>query len=133
MKVYISYDASDLDVVKQIATTLSKAKHDVWLDYERLSPGDNWAEKVGEGLKQSDAIITVISPDAMKSRFVRADIEYALTAPRLEGRLIPVLVKPTKDIPWILTKINLIDATRKPATAGEQVISALKQPNVHSR
>src|SRR2546425_11658911 len=120
MKVYISYDSSDLNVVREIATALSKAKHEVWLDYERVAPGDNFAEKLARGLKQSDAIITVISPEAMKSKFVRADIEYALTTPKLEGRLIPVMVKPTKDVPWILQEINLIDVTRKPATAGEQ-------------
>lgn len=133
MKVYISYAESDLDAVKEIAAALSKAKHEVWLDYEQAAPGDNLAQKAADGLKQSDAIITIISPDAMKSKFVRADIDYALTAPRMEGRLIPVLVKPTKDVPWILREINLIDATQKPATAAEQIVAALKQPKVASR
>ena len=130
MKVFISYAHADREVVKSIAATLSKAKHDVWVDYERLVPGDNWAEKVATGLKQSDAIVTVISPSSMKSRFVRADIDYALTTPKLEGRLIPVLVKPTKDFPWILEDLNLIDATRRPDKAGEQILATLKSPRV---
>jgi hypothetical protein len=133
MKVFISYAQSDLGAAQEIASALTKGKHDVWFDFEQVSPGENWAQKVAAGLEGADAIVRVISPEAMKSKWIRADIDYALTSSKYAGRLIPVMVKATKDFPWILRELNLIDATRKPATAGQQVLEALRQSKVGSR
>ncbi len=62
---------------------------DVWLPEEQLLPGDNWAAKVGSVLEDADAMVVLLSPDSMKSEWVRHDIEYALGTAQFKGRLIP--------------------------------------------
>ena len=43
-------------------------------------PGDNLPLKIGEALKQADAMIVVLSPEAVESNCIRHEIEYALGA-----------------------------------------------------
>ncbi|MSR56967.1 MAG: toll/interleukin-1 receptor domain-containing protein [Planctomycetaceae bacterium] len=132
MQVFISYAQSDREAAKGIADALTKGGHNVWLDYEQVVPGENYALQVAKALEKSDAMVSIISPDAMKSRFVRGDIDYALSEPKYAGRLVPVMVKPTnpKDVPWILEQLNWIDATANARSAGSKVVAALKQSAV---
>ena len=108
MKVFLSYAASDREVAKKIASRLEATGHDVWSADDALFPGDNAALEVGKALEKSEAMVVLISPQAMKSEWVRREIEFALGAPQFRGRLIPVVVKPTADIPWILKKLPIV-------------------------
>ncbi len=44
---------------------------------------------------------------------MRREVEFALGAPQYRGRLIPVLVRPTADMPWILTKFPIVKLGRR--------------------
>jgi hypothetical protein len=105
MKVFLSYSEKDSDVAKELAAQLEKAGFDTWDPAEVRFPGDNWALRIGKALQESEAMVVLISPDSMKSKTVRQEIDYALGSSRYKGRLIPVVVKPTKDSPWILKKL----------------------------
>lgn len=72
-------------------------------------------------------MIVLLSPESMRSDHVRREIEYALGDPNYEGRLFPVLVRPTENIPWILRKIKTFDTGRNAAKVGEIIANALEQ------
>jgi len=108
MKVFLSYAESDREIAKDLALRLEEAGNDVWFADDELFPGDNWALEVGEALNECEAMMVLLSPQAMKSDWVRHEIEFALGALQYRGRLIPVLVKPTSDIPWIFKKFPTV-------------------------
>jgi hypothetical protein len=115
MKIFISYAARDKELASQLADQLSHEGFVVWDAAKELAPGDNWAEKIGRALGESDVMVTIITPGSLQSRFLQGDIQYALTSKRFEHRLIPVLVGSTtfeagKDVPWILLKMNPVYA-----------------------
>ena len=66
-------------------------------------------------------MVVLLSPQAMKSDWVRKEIEFALGAPQYRGRLIPVMVKSTPDIPWILKKFPTIRLNKGMAEATREV------------
>ena len=112
MKVFISYAHSDEALVRKIVAILKRAGLEVWDDSEIL-PGDNWAEQVAKALKESEAMVVLLTPEATRSRWVRREIEYALGEKRYSKRLIPVLVGDPadfsqEDIPWILWRFQMI-------------------------
>src|SRR5438552_10414976 len=100
-QVYLSYSHADAPAAREVSLVLRHAGFKVWTDQEVL-PGDNWAESIQRALDSSDAMVVLLSPDAAQSRFLRREIEYALGAERFENRLIPVMLRDTKDYPWIL-------------------------------
>jgi len=61
----------------------------------------------------------------MRSEHVRREIEYALGQPNYEGRLFPVQVRPTGDIPWILRKLTTFDSKQSAARVSEFIANAL--------
>src|SRR6266487_333029 len=104
MKVFLSYASEDREVAKELASHLAKEKIEAWDPAEALFPGDNWALKIGKALEQSDAMVVLLSPNSVKSEWVLHELQYALSTPHYKGRVIPVVVRPTKDIPWILKR-----------------------------
>ncbi|MBN2091164.1 toll/interleukin-1 receptor domain-containing protein [candidate division KSB1 bacterium] len=113
MKVFISHSHKDEILAKEIATFLKKAGLDVWEGLD-IFPGDNWASKVSDALNESNAMVVLLTPESIKSRSVRHDIEFALGHKRYNKRLLPVIVGQKKDIldenvPWILKKIRHVN------------------------
>jgi hypothetical protein len=126
MKVFLSYAESDHDVAKEIASELEEAGHDVWSAYDAVFSGENIALEVGKALDKSEAMVVLISPQAMKSDWVRQEIDFALGASQYRGRLIPVMIKPTADVPWILKKLPIVRLNKRIAETGREIGNYIK-------
>lgn len=113
MKVFISYNYKDKALAKKFVDGLETAGFEVWDAEREILPGDNWAEKTGRALKESQAMVVLLTPDALKSQNVLHEINYALGEKSYEKRLIPVLVGPPekfkKNIPWIFSHLKTIN------------------------
>src|SRR2546422_4749770 len=111
MKVFISYAQPDEKLAEKIGDSLRQAGLTVW-DYRRdILPGDLWSEKASQALRDSDAMVVLLTPEAARSKQVRSEIDYALTQNTFKNRLVPVLVGspdriPKKDLPWILWELR---------------------------
>ena len=127
MQIFLSYARSDEGFARTLSSQLEKRGFSVWSPSEEVLPGDNFWLRIGNALKKSKAMIVLLSPESMRSDHVRREIEYALGDPNYEGRLFPVLVRPTENIPWILRKIKTFDTGRNAAKVGEIIANALEQ------
>ena len=119
MRVFLSYAESDQEVARELASRLKEAGHTVW--FADNAPGEDWILRVGKALNEAEALVVLLSPKAMKSDWVRKEIEYALGAVQYRGRLIPVMVKPTSDIPWILKKFPIVRLNKGMAETAREV------------
>lgn len=113
MKVFISYSRKDEALAQKVVDSLEEAGLNAWYDKREIMPGDNWAEKIAQGLKESDAMVVLLTPHALESDSVRWDIDYALSEKAFNKRLIPVLVGDSEDftshqIPWIFNRLQTI-------------------------
>jgi len=127
MRIFMSYSQADEEFAKQLATHLSRRGCKVWDPSDQLFPGDNWSLKIGEALKHSRAMVVLLSPDSIKSEWVHREIKYAIGDRKYEGRVFPVLVRPTEEIPWILRRFEILRANRNPAEVSKRIESALKR------
>jgi hypothetical protein len=67
----------------------------------------------GEALEQSDALVVLITPDALDSVIVHRDVGFALTNIQFEYRVIPVLVGVERSVAaenfgWIIRNLDLL-------------------------
>jgi hypothetical protein len=125
MRIFLSYTQSDGAFAKALSSELARRGLKVWSPDEELLPGDNWSLGIGEALKTSNTMVVLVSPDSMRSDQVRREIEYALGDPSYERRVFPVQVRPTKDIPWILRKFQILDARPSVAKVSASIANAL--------
>ena len=119
MRVFLSYVSEDRDVASVIAEALRGEGHDVY-------PSANWPKSVAAALKRAEAFVVLLSPAAVGSPYVGEAIKLALVAERLEGRVIPVVLDPSTQMPWILQTMQPIASKRNARTAAELINQRLQ-------
>ncbi len=127
MQVFLSYAHSDEAFAKTLSSELTRRGLSVWSAEEKLLPGDNLYLRIGDALAKSKAMVVLVSPESMRSEYVRHEIEYALGDPGYEGRLFPVQVRPTDDVPWIFRKFKTFSASQSAKKISESIADAIKQ------
>lgn len=99
MKVFISHADADADVALRLAAALKAVGLDPWVAEDELYPGDNWAEVIGRGLAEAQAMVVLLSPQSLRSRWVRNEISYALGEERFKNRLLPLVIGRRDQLP----------------------------------
>ena len=127
MNVFLSHSHADKKWADALRTGLMEAGFQVWNPVDDMGAGINWHLEIGKALERSDAMIVLLSPDSVSSPSVRSEIEYALSGSQFRGRLIPVLLKPTAEVPWILQKQPFIRVTKDVNETVRHVASALRK------
>jgi len=124
VRVFISHSDEDKRWAEQIAARLKKAGLRVWDPESELWPGDNWHLEIGKALASAEAMIVLVSPAAADSKMLREEISYALGSKKFKDRLIPVIVRPTSKMPWILKSLR--PEKGDPAEVSKRIIHRLK-------
>ncbi len=129
-RVFISYERSDGDVARQVRAHLSSAGIPTWMDEYDIPVGAYWPDEIDRGLAASDIVVGILSPEAMSSRNVKNEWDWAL---QNDKRLLLIRVAPTV-IPHRYVSINFIDATDPdPSAALASLLTALGVEPVVSR
>ncbi len=88
--IFISYSRRDQEFVTRLASDLDKQVAGVWFDQSDIQVGQQWHDKIMDGIRECKALILILSPDAAESRYVREEINKAL---ELGKPIIPILYR----------------------------------------
>lgn len=132
MKVFISHTAKDRKVADALAYELKKRKISTFFDVQFL-PGSSLEKQATSSLKESDAIIAILSQHSFSSEWVRKEIDEALFNEKFKNKFFPVLLsKDNEDLsrlPWVLQKINhlRLSPDEKPEILGKKIAQKFQQ------
>ena len=76
-KIYLSYSHKDSDFAQPLAAQLKQSGHEITVDVETLSPGQDWRRALSEGLKNSDVFIVLLSKNSLSSQYTLHEIGAA--------------------------------------------------------
>lgn len=121
--VFLSYARADHALAGKIRKYLKKLDVPVWQDVQELEAGDDWEAEIIRALRQSSALILILTKQALRSTFVSFESAFSRGA---GAKLIPVLAEKVR-LPRPLSSTNVVDFTakRKPWTA---LADALNKP-----
>ncbi len=109
--------------MSEFAAALRAGGVKAWFD-EDLAPGERWQDKLQEALRESRALIIVLSPNSIHSPWMFFELGAAVAD---DKRIIPVLLD---DMDWNLvpTPLRKFHALREqsPREAGNKVAEALE-------
>lgn len=105
--LFVCYDREDRDFAEVVQAKLERAGHDTSMDFDILSAGDDWQDKLDLAIRQSDAIVVVMSPEARVSEHVAYEWAFALGA---GVRVIPIELR-TTPFPPRLNGLHRLDFT----------------------
>jgi hypothetical protein len=112
-KFFISFNSADRTKAHWIAWTLKEAGHEVAVHDWEIPAGANPPLWMSTKLAWADRLIAVISPDYIPTRY--SPSEWASQVwndpDGTKGSVIPVIVRPTSNIPPLLLGLNRIDLT----------------------
>ena len=132
MKVFLSHAHNDSFLAKKIASALENEGLIVWNSETEILPGDNFAEKTSEALKEADAMVVLMTPKSVSSPNIAWEVGFALGEKSFDKRVVTVLVDSEdispENIPWILHKLKLIRLSKSEQTEEgiNQVAEAVK-------
>ena len=107
--VFLSHHSGDKPWVIDLKNDLEARGIKVWLDRDQIRPGNLFAEALEKGIKESRSVAIIISPESMKSDWVKAEYYRALKLATTEKlQLIPVLYKQA-EVPGFLDDRNYVD------------------------
>lgn len=105
-KIFVSYSRTDGLIVHKIVDILRESGFDLWIDSTAIQPGQDWQKRIFEGLEESQILLLFVSPDSMKSEFVRNEWEAFYTR---QKSILPVMLRDAPEVPQQLSRIAYID------------------------
>ena len=121
-KLFISYSHEDANKVKKFALLLSLHGFDLWMDEKKVSSGDSYTTKILNGIHESDIYLVFLSTASLKSKWVDAEIDFALRE-KIERKhliIIPILLE-NIEMPISLSNIDYLDARFSLQKAAEEL------------
>ncbi len=106
-RVFISYQRTDSDIARRVRDHLHAHGLGTWMDQYDIAVGAYWPDEIDQALAESDAVVGILSPDAVASRNVKNEWDWAIANDR---RLVLVQVAPCV-LSHRYVAINFIDAT----------------------
>lgn len=110
-KVFISYSHNDALLVTRFAQQLSLCGFDLWIDEKDIEIGGNYSTQIFTSIYSSDIYMVFLSKNSINSRWVNAEIDFALSRKIDSGKpiIVPVLLDDS-EVPVSLTNIDFLDA-----------------------
>src|SRR5262245_48831794 len=108
LKVFISYSRKGSTAfADELLAGLEVAGFAPFLDRHDIVPGEPWAARLGGLIEQSDTVVFVISPEAVKSPQCTREVDRTI---ELSKRLLPVIFKwvPDDEIPEKLRRLEYV-------------------------
>ncbi|MCB2263891.1 MAG: toll/interleukin-1 receptor domain-containing protein [Candidatus Thiosymbion ectosymbiont of Robbea hypermnestra] len=122
--VFLSYSHQDEPWVSEFAAALRAGGVKVWFDAEDLALGERWQDRLQEALRESRALVIVLSPNSIRSPWMFFELGAAVADNK---KIIPVLLD---DMDWNRVPIPLREFQalkgQSPEEAGNKVAEALE-------
>jgi tetratricopeptide (TPR) repeat protein len=124
MNLFLSHSTKDKDFIEKLAAALRATGIDPWWCEVDIEHGDDFVAKIDEGLKESDLVVLVLSPDAAKSAWTRKEWTAALAREVEESRIrLGVMLLRDCDVPELLRTKHRFDGRTDPERAIRDVVA----------
>jgi hypothetical protein len=115
IRLFLSHASEDKPLIRSLYARLTAVGLEPWLDEIDLVAGQNWKEVITSQIKASEFFLACLTPNSVKTGFLRDEFEYALDnySQQRSGSifLIPVKLLPCEipDVYNEIAQMNLRD------------------------
>jgi hypothetical protein len=123
-EVFLSHSSTNVAIVSRLAKVLGDYGVNVFLRKANIHGAQQWHDQIGTALRRCDWFLVVLSPQSVRSRWVKHELIYALQENRYRERIIPVLYKTcdADNLSWTLAAIEWVDFRKDFDKACEQLL-----------
>jgi hypothetical protein len=103
--IFISYARKNEEFAKKLSTYLNEIGISTWFDRKDIAAATRWEDEIYKGISNCAAFIIVLSENAIESKWVNKELEYAQ---KQQKTIFPILREKCKNP---LTEIQYTDFT----------------------
>lgn len=113
-EVFLSHSAKDRRFAGRIARVLRSHGIPVWYSRTNILGAKQWHDEIGRALGRCDWFAVVLSPNSVRSQWVKRELVYALNEARYDNRIVPILYKACQhaNLSWTLGEFQFVDFAR---------------------
>jgi hypothetical protein len=130
LKVFLSHSAHDRSfVVGELRPFLMSHGYEPWACEHDIPVASYWENHILKALKACDRFVVVLTPSAIRSEWVRAEVHWACE--RMKGRVIPLLLRDCDpaEIHLRLIMVQGVDYRDGVETGRARLLAALDAPD----
>ena len=127
-KVFISHTSKDYKRASRLGALLGANGIDYWFSREHVVRGQDWYRAIGEALATCNWLVVVATPAAIRNKWVRDEVTYALITRRYKNRVIPLLFENCNldRLAWSLQNKQHIDFRRRWMRASKELVARIR-------
>jgi len=125
-QIFISYSHTDSDYVRRLASELEARSYVPWFD-EHIETGDRWFKRIADAIKDSSAVVVVMTPEAEQSEWVEKEI---LVAQKHNKPIYPLLLNGREFDLLISVKYTAVRGNALPPAIFYEKLAAENAPAV---
>jgi hypothetical protein len=110
-EAFLSHAGADRRFVLRLARRLRSLGIRSWYSERHIPGAAQWHDEIGKALQRCDWFLLVLTPRAVKSKWVKRELLFALQEDRLSDRIVPLLVRDcdVERLSWCLSSLQIVD------------------------
>ncbi|MBN1508652.1 MAG: toll/interleukin-1 receptor domain-containing protein [Sedimentisphaerales bacterium] len=112
-EIFLSHSSKDKKFAGALAEVLRNHGVPVWFSRTNIKGAQQWHDEIGAALKRCDWFLLTLSPNSVKSMWVKRELLFALQQNHFENRIVPLLLRPCdhERLSWTLSLFQFVDFT----------------------
>jgi TIR domain len=123
-RVFIAHSSRDRRFVGRVARILDQHKISYRYSATHIVGAKQWHDEIGHALTHCNWFLVVLTPDAVRSKWVKRELVFALSEDRYSNRIVPLVCKPCNysRLSWALRTLEMVDFTDSFETGCERLL-----------
>jgi len=112
-EVFLSHASQDSARARRLRDVLVAHGVPVWFSPHHIRGAQQWQYEIGAALGRCGWFMVLLTPHAVKSMWVKRELNYALIEKRYQDRIIPLLYRKCdfRALSWTLPQFQIVDFT----------------------
>lgn len=107
--IFVSYSRADVEIVTKIVNDIhAQTNAKCWIDWKGVESGDEFVDVIINAIDSVDTVLFMLSESAMKSAYVKKEIDYARNTGK---KIIPIVLDGGKLRGWFLFQFGNVNYT----------------------
>jgi len=113
IEVFLSHSSHDRGFVARLTKVLRRCGINYWYSAKHIVGARQWHDEIGRALARCDWFAVILSPESVRSMWVKHELVYALNEERYNDKIVPLLRKPCSHsrLSWTLGEFQFVDFT----------------------
>jgi hypothetical protein len=110
-EVFVSHSSKNSVFTERLVRTLNRYDIRHFYSKKNILGAQQWHDEIGAALARCDWFLLVLSPESVKSEWVKSELLYALRSKRFKERIVPLIHKACDQdkLSWTLAALQYID------------------------